>query len=62
MLPDEMPAREKNDVHAMTNITPALDAVVMRALAKEPMRRFATAGEFEAALKGALAGSSTEAS
>jgi hypothetical protein len=46
----------------MTNITPALDAVVMRALAKEPTRRFATAGEFEAALKGALAGSSTEAS
>ncbi len=37
-------------------VTPALDAVVMRALAKDPLARFATADEFIAALQQAREG------
>ena len=39
-----------------SEVTPALDAVVMRSLAKDPMARFATADEFIAALQQARDG------
>ena len=37
------------------NVTPALDAVVLKALAKDPANRFATAAEFSKALDAAEA-------
>jgi serine/threonine protein kinase len=39
-----------------SELSPALEAVVLRALAKEPGERFASAGEFRSALLGAAAG------
>jgi eukaryotic-like serine/threonine-protein kinase len=45
---------------ANPSVTPALDAVVMRALEKDPARRFADADEFIAALEAARSGSAPE--
>jgi serine/threonine-protein kinase len=44
------------------SVSPALDAVVQRALAKEPSQRFGKAREFAAALRAALAGAQGPAS
>ena len=40
----------------LSDVSPAVDAVISRALAKSPAQRFASAGEFARALSGALLG------
>src|SRR5262245_35397949 len=53
----EEPARPSTLV---TNISPAFDEVVGRALAKDPAERYSSAAQFAAALRGALAGAPQE--